>query len=321
MNTKSRADRRLEHSHPPENRAGDPPAERAPERPQGVAREPVQGDGVDGDVPPVPAARTRPFVWTVVVLIALALGAAFVMHQRSQAKVAPGAAAAGADGERASSRGGRNAGAAGGADRVVPVLVSTVTRRDVPITVEGLGSVIAFKTVNIRTQVDGRLDRVVFSEGQAVKKGDLLAQVDSRPFTIQLHQAEAALARDQAQLQGAELNLKRYEAVVAQRLIPQQQVDDQRALTEQLKGTVQSDQAQIENARLQLVYARITSPIDGVTGDPSGRRRQPGARRRRQRHRRGHPARSDRDHLHAAAGRAAARGAEPGRRPARWSRR
>jgi multidrug efflux system membrane fusion protein len=270
MNTKSRADRRLEHSHPPEKGAGDQPAERAaeraPERPQGVAREPVQGDGVDGAAPPAAPARTRPVFWTAVVLIALALGAAFVMHQRGQAKVAPGAAAVGADGERASARGGRNAGAGGGADRVVPVLVSTVARRDVPISVEGLGSVIAFKTVNIRTQVDGRLDRVVFSEGQAVKKGDLLAQVDSRPFTIQLHQAEAALARDQAQLQGAELNLKRYEAVVAQRLIPQQQVDDQRALTEQLKGTIQSDQAQIENARLQLVYARITSPIDGVTG-------------------------------------------------------
>src|SRR5207248_10451566 len=117
-----------------------------------------------------------------------------------------------------------------------------------------------------RTQVEGRLDRVGFVEGQPVRKGELLAQVDPRPFTIQLHQAEAALARDQAQLRGAQRNLERFASVAADRLIPQQQVDDQRALTEQLEGTVRSDKAQIENAQLQLAYARITSPIDGVTG-------------------------------------------------------
>jgi len=152
------------------------------------------------------------------------------------------------------------------ADRPVPVLVAAVQQRDVPIYLEGLGSVVAYKTVNVHTLVDGRLMRVAFKEGQAVKRGDLLAEVDPRPFTIQLHQAEAALARDDAQLKGAEKNLERYAAVSAERLIPQQQTDDQRALVEQLRGTTANDRAQIESARLMLDYARITSPIDGIVG-------------------------------------------------------
>jgi len=152
------------------------------------------------------------------------------------------------------------------ADRPVPVLVAAAEQRDVPIYLEGLGSVVAYKSVNVHTLVDGRLMRVAFKEGQAVKRGDLLAEVDPRPFTIQLHQAEAALARDDAQLKGAEKNLERYAAVSAERLIPQQQTDDQRALVEQLRGTTANDRAQIENARLMLDYARITSPIDGVVG-------------------------------------------------------
>jgi multidrug efflux system membrane fusion protein len=172
-------------------------------------------------------------------------------------KAASGAAGAGA---------GRGAGKGGGADRVIPVLVTPVVVRDFPVYAEGLGTVTAYKTVNVHSQVEGRLETVAFREGQTVKRGELLAQIDSRPFSIQLHQAEAALARDRAQLHGAELNLTRYVTVSAERLIPQQQVDDQRALTEQLKGTVSADEAQIENARLQLAYARITSPIDGVTG-------------------------------------------------------
>jgi multidrug efflux system membrane fusion protein len=226
---------------------------------------------------------TRRTMWLVAGAIVVALAATFVLRQRSQHAAALSSEQASpststststatststststtAEGERPA-RGGRSG--VGGADRVVPVLIKAAARRDVPISVEGLGTVTAYKTVNVRTLVDGRLDRVAFREGQAVKRGDLLAQVDSRPFTIQLHQAEAALARDQAQLTGAELNLRRYEAVVVQKLIPQQQVDDQRALSEQLKGTVRSDQAQIETAQLQIAYAHITSPIDGVTG-------------------------------------------------------
>ncbi|MFL5305605.1 MAG: efflux RND transporter periplasmic adaptor subunit [Polyangia bacterium] len=153
-----------------------------------------------------------------------------------------------------------------GGDRAVPVLLADAANRDVPLYLEGLGTVTAYKTVNVRTQVDGRLDRVVFREGQAVKKGEVLAEVDPRPFQILLHQGEAALTRDKAQLDGAKQNLERYEAVGGQHLLPQQQIDDQRALVAQLSGTVMNDQATIENAKLQLDYAKIKSPIDGVTG-------------------------------------------------------
>ncbi len=155
---------------------------------------------------------------------------------------------------------------AAGSDRAIPVLVSNAAIRDVPIYLEGLGSVTAYKTVNVRSQVDGRMDRVDFKEGQTVKRGEVLAEIDPRPFTIMLHQGEAALARDTGQYEGAKRDLDRYEAVGGQHLLPQQQIDDQRALVEQYKGTVQNDQATIENAKLQLDYARIKSPIDGVTG-------------------------------------------------------
>jgi membrane fusion protein, multidrug efflux system len=159
------------------------------------------------------------------------------------------------------------AGARGAAsDRPVPVVLATAAARDVPLTLEGLGTVTAYKTVIVRPQVDGRLDKVEFREGQAVKRGELLAEIDPRPFEIMLHQGQAALARDEGQLHGAERDLERYQAVVTKQLIPQQQVDDQRATVEQLRGATQGDQAQIENARLQLDYARIKSPLDGVTG-------------------------------------------------------
>jgi membrane fusion protein, multidrug efflux system len=166
--------------------------------------------------------------------------------------------------EPAAAQSGHGAGAAG--DRPVPVLVSSAVVRDVPIYLEGLGSVTAYKTVNVRSQVDGRLDRVDFTEGQAVKHGQVIAEIDPRPFTIMLHQGEAALARDQGQYDGAKRDLDRYEAVGGQHLLPQQQIDDQRALVEQYKGTVENDRATIENAKLQLDYARIKSPVDGVTG-------------------------------------------------------
>jgi multidrug efflux system membrane fusion protein len=150
--------------------------------------------------------------------------------------------------------------------RVVPVSVATVVKQDVPVYVQGLGNAQPLATVTIKSQVDGRLDKVVFREGQEVKKGELLAQVDPRPFAIQLHQAQAALLRDDAQYRNAKLNLERFRELRARNLIAQQQVDDQQALADQLEGGVKADQALVENARLQLDYARIKSPIDGTTG-------------------------------------------------------
>lgn len=153
-----------------------------------------------------------------------------------------------------------------GGARPVPVVTHPAENRDVPVFLDGLGTVTAFKTVTVRSQVDGRLDSVAFREGQAVKRGTLLAQVDPRPYQVQLRQAEAALARDSAQLQGNKLNLDRYTAVGKDKLIAQQQVDDQSTLVAQLEGSVRADRALIDQAKLMLEYASIRSPIDGITG-------------------------------------------------------
>lgn len=150
--------------------------------------------------------------------------------------------------------------------RVVPVLEAKAIKRDVPIYLDGLGAVQANRTVTVKPQVDGRLDKVLFKEGQEVKRGTLIAQIDPRPFQIQLHTAEGALARDQAQLKNAQLNLKRYAELRDKKMVAQQQVDDAAAAVGQLEGSVQIDRAQIESARLNLDYSRITSPVDGVAG-------------------------------------------------------
>ena len=150
--------------------------------------------------------------------------------------------------------------------RPVPVLPATVVRRDVPVFLEGIGSVVAYKTVTVRSQVDGRLIQVLFREGQAVRKGEVLAQIDPRPFQVQLHQAEGALARDRAQLDNANLTVRRDTELVGKKLISQQQLDSDQAVAGQTEGTVRIDQAAIESARLNLDYARITSPLDGITG-------------------------------------------------------
>jgi multidrug efflux system membrane fusion protein len=144
--------------------------------------------------------------------------------------------------------------------------VATVTRRDVPIYVEGLGAVVANRTVAVHTQVDGILRSVAFREGQVVHRGDLLAEIDPRPFQAQLDQAQGALLRDQAQLRAARLNMGRDQRLVSQQLVAQQQLDADTAAAGQLEGAVKIDEAAIETARLNLSYARITSPMDGVTG-------------------------------------------------------
>jgi multidrug efflux system membrane fusion protein len=154
----------------------------------------------------------------------------------------------------------------GGGERVVPVQVAKVERKDLPIWIEGLGTVAAVQQVTVRPQVDGLLQKVMFTEGQAVKKGDVLAQIDPRPFLVQLHQAEGALSRDRSQLAVAKRNVERYQSLHDQNLVAQQQVDQFISETGNLEGSVKIDEAQIENAKLQLDYAAVKAPLDGITG-------------------------------------------------------
>jgi multidrug efflux system membrane fusion protein len=151
-------------------------------------------------------------------------------------------------------------------ERVVPVQVAPVERRKHPIWLEGLGTVAAMQQVTVRAQVDGRLDKVLFTEGQPVKAGQVLAQIDPRPFRVRLLQAQGALARDKAQLDVAKKNLDRYKGLHAQNLVAQQQVDEFAAQVGQQEGNVKMNQAAVEEALLDLDWAQVKSPLDGIAG-------------------------------------------------------
>jgi multidrug efflux system membrane fusion protein len=148
----------------------------------------------------------------------------------------------------------------------VPVVTATVHKEDLKLYLNGLGTVTAFYTVTVRSRVDGELMKVLFSEGQMVEEGDLLAQIDPRPFQVQLMEAEGTLKKDEASLKVNQLNLDRYNQLLQVRQVAQQQVDEQVALVKQSQGAIETDQGQIENAKLQLTYARITAPISGRIG-------------------------------------------------------
>lgn len=188
-------------------------------------------------------------LWIILGIVLLAVIVGGTMLRRSRAEAAQSKKADAAANQRA-----------------IPVVAAAVSTRDMPVYLRGLGSVIAFNTVTVKSRVDGELVKVNFKEGQEVKAGELLAQIDPRPYQVMLHQAQATQAKDEAQLVDAQINLDRYTDLYKQGVIPKQQLDTQSSLVQQLKGAVGADKAQVENARLQLVYSRITSPIGGRVG-------------------------------------------------------
>jgi multidrug efflux system membrane fusion protein len=160
----------------------------------------------------------------------------------------------------------RNSARGGAENRPVPVAVATAMQGDLPLFLGGLGTVTPANNVLVKSRVDGQLLRVHFQEGQLVHAGDLLAEIDPRPFQVQLLQAEGQLARDAALLKNAQLDLERYRTLWSQDSIAKQQVDAQEALVRQYEGTVQVDRGQVEDAKLQLVYANVSAPISGRVG-------------------------------------------------------
>jgi len=207
----------------------------------------------------VKATRRRNMLLLALALVvAAALVGAWIYYDKTRG----GEAAAQPQGKTGTGKG-RGKGGDGGP---IPVVAGAAELGDVPIYLSGLGTVVPMRTVVVRSRVDGELIRVNFTEGQYVKEGDLLAQVDPRPFQVQLDQAEGQLIKDQALLANARIDLERYRTLFQQDSIAKQQVDTQAALVQQYEGTVRTDRAVTDNARLQLSYARITAPISGRLG-------------------------------------------------------
>src|SRR6266446_933895 len=150
------------------------------------------------------------------------------------------------------------------ASQAIPVTAGAAETKNVPVYLTGLGTVQAFNTVTVKVRVDGQLDKVSFTDGQDVKSGDVLAQIDPRTFQAALDQAKATKAKDDAQLENAKLDLQRF--VNLGQFATRQSVDTQKALVRQLEATTQADAAAIENAQVQLDYTTITAPIAGRTG-------------------------------------------------------
>jgi membrane fusion protein, multidrug efflux system len=148
----------------------------------------------------------------------------------------------------------------------VSVVAAAAVKGDIGISLDAIGTVTPLATVTVVSQISGQLVRVDYTEGQPVKKGDLLIEIDSRPYELALAQAQGALARDQALLQNAELDLKRYQELIKTNAIPRQQLDTQVSLVAQDKGNVISDQAQINTQKLNIEYCRITAPVSGQVG-------------------------------------------------------
>jgi len=210
---------------------------------------------------PRPSKKGR---WLVITLITLGLAYAGY-HWRHVAKLAAADSTTAQSTDNSGGRGGRGGRRGGGGGR--PAVITVAARKvDMPVYLRGLGTVTASNIVTVRSRVDGQLVQIAFREGQFVKQGDLLAEIDKRPFEVQLAQAKGQLARDQALLESAKKEQERNQLLLDQGLIPKQQFDIQAATVGQYEGSIQADQAQIDNANLQITYSKITAPISGQIG-------------------------------------------------------
>jgi multidrug efflux system membrane fusion protein len=201
------------------------------------------------------APKNRWWLW-VLIVAAVAVGVWFYRSRSSQAN----SGAAGVSGSAAAGKGpifGMGP---------VPVVVATAQKGDLPVFFDGLGTVTAFNTVTVRSRVDGQIVKINFTEGQTVKQGDSLIEIDPRPYQVQLEQAEGQLAKDQAQLHDVQADYERFKLLFQEGVIPKQQLDSQQALVGQSDGAIKSDQAQIDSAKLQITYSHIISPITGRVG-------------------------------------------------------
>ncbi|MGJ0998772.1 MdtA/MuxA family multidrug efflux RND transporter periplasmic adaptor subunit [Klebsiella grimontii] len=196
--------------------------------------------------------------WAAVLVVAIIAGAAYWFWQGREAANAPSATAAGPG------PGGGRAGRFGAA--LAPVQAAIAASEAVPRYLSGLGTVTAANTVTVRSRVDGQLLAIHFTEGQQVKAGDLLAEIDPSQFKVALAQAEGQLAKDRATLANARRDLARYQQLVKTNLVSRQELDTQQSLVSETQGTIKADEAAVASAQLQLNWSRITAPIDGRVG-------------------------------------------------------
>ena len=220
--------------------------------PEPATRPAVQGSQTSGDprysYHQPPTGKSHRWVWLIVLAV---IGvAAYLVVPRVIAKL----------------HAQRNAAAGANKVQVIPVVAEPVTQGNIDQYLYEPGTVTPYSTVTVRTRVDGQIMKINFTEGQMVKEGDALFDIDPRPYEVQLTQAVGQYARDAALLKDAKLDLQRYQSLLATAAIAQQQVDTQKALVDQYQGTLQADQGQIDSANLNIVYCHITSPITGKIG-------------------------------------------------------
>jgi multidrug efflux system membrane fusion protein len=200
-----------------------------------------------------------PWILGLCLVVAVAAGGYYYYSKSGDSGTSSGA-------DKSAGKGGGKGGRGGRRDANVPVVAVPAATMDVGVLLDGLGSVTPIATVTVRSRIEGQLMRLNFKEGQVVREGDLLAEIDSRAAQVQLATAEGTLAKDQALLKNAQLDLERYRTLFKQDSIAKQQLDTQDALVRQYEATLKVDHAAIESARLQLVYSRITAPVSGRIG-------------------------------------------------------